>query len=97
MKTGIVLFAALLFTTACAPTTKQTTAAQSHGSIFNKLDVTQLRSCSLNDPCPSGEGCTSYGGSGAYCYAEGHENEVAGCTSGQMIIMDSEPGQAACL
>lgn len=94
MKVFIALIA-ILSLTSCAPASKQSEAPE--GSIYPKMDISQLKTCSISSACSSGESCTSYDNSGnSYCYAEGREGEVVGCTAGELVMMMSYPSQVGC-
>jgi len=91
----IITLIAIFSLSACAPDFKQTESAK--GTIYPKMNISQLQTCSVSSPCASGESCTSYDNSGnAYCYADGREDEVVGCTSGVLLMMMSKPGQVGC-
>lgn len=70
---------------------------QGPGKIYAKVNLKQLQACSLSTSCKPSESCTSYSTSQSYCYQSGRESDIVGCTKGELIIMQSEPGQAGCL
>lgn len=97
MKRFFFLITATVVISACAPNANQNKSDSGQGTIYQKVDITQLQTCSVSNACPSGESCNSYDNSGnAYCYADGHEGDLVGCTSGELIIMQSYPGQVGC-
>lgn len=94
MKIFIPLIA-ILSLMACSPNSKQ--AEPVKGSIFAKMNISQLQTCSVSSPCSAGQSCTNYDNSGnSYCYAEGRESEVVGCTAGELVMMMSHPSQVGC-
>lgn len=83
----------------CAPEVKRISGARTHGTIYFKMNLNRLAKCSETESCASGESCINYDDSkNAYCYPEGRENEVVGCSAGALyILIESTPARVACI
>ena len=97
MNKFLFLILVVVVFSSCAPKSNQSPSDPVKGVIYTKVDISQMQTCSVSNACPSGESCINYDNSGkAYCYSEGHEDDIVGCTSGQLIFLQSYPGQVGC-
>lgn len=88
----------LLILTACGSGSEAPTLPEELAQIYLKTDLTQLEVCSSDQPCSDRyESCTYYDGSKARCYKSGEEGDIVGCTRGELIILQTYPGQVSCL